>query len=218
MDRNKLKIVFGAAAAFFLIVSIVLFILGAVLNVGTLIKVIIFIMAAIGLVLTAALGYFALLMMDKDPNYFLYDPKTKRNRSVQGLTFQIINARMNRFLSNYASSEGKIWNDRVLDNPYIDMPDEFKPLVAYKLLYSLAEKDAEAGWNCLENASDATVRFICDGLVANNDDKFVAEIEKMMARPVNINAARDYLVRNKTYMQAKMKKYVVDNIELFGQV
>ena len=97
---------------------------------------------------------------------------------------------MNRFLSKYATSEGKIWNDRVLDNPYLEMPAEFKPLVAYKLLFGLAEKDAEAGWRCLENASDDTIHFICGGL-------------------------RDYLVRNKRYVQNKMLKYTVANIEKF---
>ena len=215
MDKSKLKIASFGAAIFFFVVAVVLVILGIALKLITPARVIIFIMAAVTLVLVALIAYFAILMSDEDPNYFLYDSKTKRNVSADKLTFQIINARMNKFLSHYASSEGKLWNDRVLDNPYIDMSAEFKPLVAYKMLYSLAEKDAEAGWNCLENASDGTVRFICDGLAANGDEAFAAEIEKMMTRPVNIAAARDYLIKTKSYMQTKMKRYVLDNIELF---
>jgi len=123
---------------------------------------------------------------------------------------------MNRYLSGYATSEGRIWNDRVFDDPYLEMEDEFRPLVAYKLLFGLAEKDAEAGWKCLENSSDDTVAFICKGLRANGDGEFATAIENVMSqKPVNIKVIRDYLIRNRKYMQNKMFKYVIDNIDKF---
>ena len=204
MNRNLMKILSAIAAGFFFIVGIVLIILGIALDIDTFFKVVLIAMGVVSLALTAELGYFTFLMMDTKPNYFLYSSQAKRNISVQKLTFPIVNGRMNRFLSGYAASEGKIWNERVFDNPYLDIPADFKPLIAYKLLYSLAEKDAEAGWACLENSSEETIKFICNGLVLNNDQKFAAAIEKMMVRPVNIKAARDYLVRSKAYMQKKM--------------
>ena len=216
MNRNTLKLTMGIATAFFFMVSVVLLILGLILDLSTLPQVILIIIAVLAFILSAELGYFTYLLIDKNPNYFLYNQQTKRNISVQKLTFQIINARMNRFLSGYATSEGKMWNDRVLDDPYLEMEDEFKPLVAYKLLYGLAEKDAEAGWRCLENASDDTVAFICNALRANADGDFAATIESIMAqKPVNIKMLRDYLVRNRKYMQNKMFRYVLDNIDKF---
>lgn len=217
MDRKKLKILLGAATVLFLIVAVVLFVLALSLDIATLPKVVLIIVSLLSLALSIELGYFTYLLIDKNPNYFLYNPKTKRNISVQKLGFETVNSRMNRFLSRYAASEGKIWNDRVLDNPYLEMPEEFKPLVAYKLLYGLADKDAEMGWRCLENASEDTVRFICKGLRANNDNEFASAIEKLTAKkPVNIGVIRDYLVRNKRYIQNKMLKYTVANIERFG--
>lgn len=216
MDRNKLKIVLGIATALFLIVAVVLFILGLSLDLALLPKIVLIIVSVLALALAVELGYFTYLLIDKNPNYFLYNPKTKRNISVQKLNFATVNSRMNRFLSKYATSEGKIWNDRVLDNPYLEMPAEFKPLVAYKLLFGLAEKDAEAGWRCLENASDDTVHFICEELRANNDNDFASALENLMSqKPVNIRVIRDYLVRNKRYVQNKMLKYTVANIEKF---
>lgn len=216
MDRNKLKIILGIATALFLIVAIVLFVLGLSLDLAPLPKIVLIIVSVLALVLAVELGYFTYLLIDKNPNYFLYNPQAKRNTSVQKLTFATVNSRMNRFLSKYATSEGKIWNDRVLDNPYLDMPAEFKPLVAYKLLFGLAEKDAEAGWRCLENASDDTVHFICNGLRANNDNDFATALENLMLqKPVNIKVIRDYLLRNKKYVQNKMLKYTVENIEKF---
>ena len=216
MDRNKLKILLVAATVFFFIVAVVLLVLGMVLEISTLPKVVLIIVALLCLTLSIEFGYFTYLMIDTKPNYFLYNPQTRRNMSVQKLTFQTINARMNRFLSGYASSEGKVWNDRVFDNPYLEMPEEFKPLVAYKLLFGLAEKDSEAGWKCLENASEETVLFVTNGLELNKDSEFAAAFSNLMSqRPINIKVIRDYLVKNKRYIQSKMTKYVIDNISCF---
>lgn len=215
MDRNKLKIILAAAAAISLVITVVLVILTFSLELDLLPKILLAVMTVICLALTVELGYFWYLMIDNNPNYFLYDAKARRNAPVQKLTFQTINARMNRFLSGYASSEGRIWNERVLDNPYLEMPEEFKPLVAYKLLFGLADKDSEAGWKCLENASDDTVAFIVSGLRLNSDGELADTLVQMMSKPVNTVVLRDYLVRNKRYLQSKMTKYVIDNIDSF---
>lgn len=216
MNRNTLKILLGVATALFLVVAVVLFVLSLSLDLALLPKIILIIVSVLALALSVELGYFTYLLIDKKPNYFLYNPETKRNISVQKLSFATVNSRMNRFLSRYATSEGKLWNDRVFDNPYLDMPAEFKPLVAYKLLFGLAEKDADAGWRCLENASEDTVHFICGGLRANKDNDLASTLESLMAqKPVNIKVIRDYLVRNKRYLQNKMLKYAVENIEKF---
>jgi hypothetical protein len=206
----------GIATVFFTIVAIVLFILGVTLELSTLPRVILIIVAILSLILAAELGYFTYLLVDRKPNYFLYNTQTKRNISVQKLTFQMINSRMNRFLSGYATSEGKFWNDRVLDDPYLDMEEIFKPLVAYKLLYGLAANDAEAGWRCLENASDDTMTFICKALRSGGDGDFASAIESIMKqKPVNIRMIRDYLIRNKKYVSNKMFRYVCENIDKF---
>lgn len=216
MDRNKLKIALGGATGLSFVVAIVLFILSLALDMSVLPRIILIIISVLCLALAVEFGYFTYLMVDTKPNYFLYSSQAKRNMSVQKLTFQVINARMNRFLSGYATSEGKLWNDRILDNPYLEMPEEFKPLVAYKMLYGLADKDAEIGWKCLENASEETIMFICKGLELNRDNNFSAAIQSIMSqRPVNMQIARDYLVKNKRYMQSKMTKYVIENIDRF---
>ena len=216
MNRNTLKIALGISTVFFTIVAIVLFILGVTLELSTLPRVILIIVAILSLILAAELGYFTYLLVDRKPNYFLYNTQTKRNISVQKLTFQMINSRMNRFLSGYATSEGKFWNDRVLDDPYLDMEEIFKPLVAYKLLYGLAANEAEAGWRCLENASDDTMTFICKALRSNGDGDFASAIESIMKqKPVNIRMIRDYLIRNKKYVSNKMFRYVCENIDKF---
>ena len=214
MERKKAKIILGVAAIAAFVISIILLCVTLFAGLQTPSTIIMGIVAGFCFLLSIELGYFFLLNKDAAPNYFLYDPATKKNVPLTKLNFPVVNARTTRYLSNFAGSEGKIWNERVLDN--VDIDSQFKPLVAYKLLHSLAEKDVQDGWNCLENASSKTIVFICDALNATEDYEFSTNFGKMMAeKPLNMPMIRDYLVRNKKYMQNRMVKYVSEHIELF---
>ena len=132
------------------------------------------------------------------------------------LNFQMVNNRMNRYLSGYAPSEGKIWTDRVLDNPYLEMDSVYKPLVAYKLLYDLAERDIDAGWKCFDMASDETVEFLAGAMDMNGEQQLASNLRQFKSsKPTNLKAVRDYLVANQKYLQNKMYHYVVDHIDEF---
>ena len=214
MDRKKVKLIIGILAIVFFVIGVALLCVAFLAGLNTTSAIIMGIVAGLCLILSVELGYMFWINMDSKANYFLYDSATKRNVPVQKLNFAVVNARTGRYLSHFAPSEGKIWNERILDN--VDVDAEFKPLVAYKLLFSIADKDAEAGWNCLEHASSKTIVFICEGLNANGDLEFSNTFGRMMAeKPLNMPMIRDYLVRNKKYMQSRMLKYVVENIELF---
>ena len=214
MDRKTVKIIVGAVAIFCFILAVVAALVAILADLNTPAAIILGIVAVCCLALAVELGYLFLLNKNAKANYFLYDSATKRNVSVNKLSFAVVNARTGRYLSHFATSEGKIWNERVLDTAEID--SEFAPLIAYKLLFSLADKDVDAGWKCLENASSKTIVFICESLNANSDFEFSNNFGKMMAeKPLNMPMIRDYLVRNKKYMQNRMLKYVVENINLF---
>ena len=123
---------------------------------------------------------------------------------------------MNRFLATYAPTEGKLWTDRALDDPDLTMRDAYKPAVAYKLLYDLAEKDAEQGWKCFELASEETVEFICVALEMNNDLEMANTLRQMKASyPLNLKYVRDYIVKNRAYLKGKLTRYIYDNIQSF---
>lgn len=214
MDRKTVKIIVGVVAIFCFILAVVAALVAILADLNTPAAIILGIVAVCCLALAGELGYLFLLNKNAKANYFLYDSATKRNVSVNKLSFAVVNARTGRYLSHFATSEGKIWNERVLDTAEID--SEFAPLIAYKLLFSLADKDSDAGWSCLENASSKTVVFLCEALNANSDFEFSNNFGKMMAeKPLNMPMIRDYLVRNKKYIQNRMLKYVVENIELF---
>ena len=218
MNQNRLKMFLGIAAGVLAVVAIVLFVVACAVIDTTATRVVMIIAAVLSLVMAALLGYLVLLANDTAPNYFLYDSASKRNIPVQKLTFDTVNVRMNRCLSGYAKSEGKLWTDRILENPSLDMDDSFKPLVAYKLLYDLAAHDAENGWKCFEYASFETVSFLCDALEMNNDNEMAVALRQMKSGlnvKCDIKHVRDYLVSNLAYLKDRMFRYVRDNIEQF---
>ena len=216
MKQNRLKLILAITSGVALVAAILLFVFGIFVVQSLATKVVMIIAAVLSLALALEVLYLFFMTSDSRPNYFLYDNRQGRNVSVQKLTFQMINAKMNRYLSSFAPSEGKLWTDRVLDNPSLEMADEFKPLVAYKLLFDLAEHDSENGWKCFEIASAETVSFLCDALEMNSDREMAQNLRQMKAAtPINLKYIRDYLVRNRQYLKEKMRRYVYENIQKF---
>ncbi len=216
MNQNRLKLILAITSGIALVAAILLFVFGIFVVQSIATKVVMIIAAVLSLALALEVLYLFFMSSDSRPNYFLYDNRQGRNVSVQKLTFQMINAKMNRYLSAFAPSEGKLWTDRVLEKPDLEMPDEFKPLVAYKLLFDLAEHDSENGWKCFEIASVETVGFLCDALEMNGDEEMAQNLRQMKAAtPINLKYIRDYLVRNRQYLKEKMRRYVYENIQKF---
>ena len=219
MNQKKLNLILTIVAAAFAVLFLALLICGIAIEFTyTVTKVMMIIVAIVSLAFAAELAFLVWFGGKGDkPNYFLYDASTKKNVSVDKLTLQVVNRRMDRYFSEFAPSEGKLWTDGILENPELDMEDAFKPLVAYKLLFDLADRDVEKGWRCFEVASPATVEFICCGLDMNGENEIAGNLLKMKAIvPFQVKYVRDYLVSNANYLQTKMLMYVRDNIEKFN--
>jgi hypothetical protein len=219
MTQNKLKMLLGVAAIVFAVLFVALLLVGIFAITADsvkFVKVLVIIISVLCLLIALELGYMFMIESQSAPNYFLFNSQTKRNIPVQKLSFQIINGRMNRFLAGYASSEGKIWTENILGNPYLEMEDKFKPAVAYKLLYDLAERDNEQAWACFEETSVETVEFLCASLELNNDFEMARSLRQSKnTQPINMKYVRDYIVTNRNYLKSKLCHYIYDNIWLF---
>ena len=218
MDRKNFDLILKIACVCFAVIAVVLFVFGIVYDGDHLLtKILMIVVALLSLALAGELAYLVWFSDTGDaPNYFLYDSNTKKNVSVDKLTFGVVSKRMDRYFANYAPSEGKLWTDGVLDAPGINMEEAFKPLVAYKLLFDLADRDMEKGWKCFEAASYQTVDFVCSSIEMNGEAEVAGNIRKMkQIQPFQVRYIRDYLVSNKDYLQTKMMMYVRDNIEKF---
>ena len=220
MNREKLRILLIVLSCVFAALFVGLLIFGILFKAGFVItKVLIFVLSVVSLALAGELLFLAFLFKNVEPNFFLYDTQTKCNVTIDKLTFATVNSRMNSYFSKFASSEGKLWTEGILEAPELDMSDVFKPIVAYKLLFDLASIDKEVGWRCFELASAETVEFVCSALDANGDAEFAGMIrEYKNSTPINLAAVRALLVENKNYLKKKAFKYVCSNIESFNNI
>jgi len=220
MNQDKLRILFIVLSVVCAVLFVGLLIFGIVFDAAHVITtVLIFVLAVVSLALACEFGYLFIILKSAKPNFFLYDTAAKKNISVDNLTFATVNSRMNNYFSGFASSEGKLWTDKILENTGDNMSNAFKPIVAYKLLFDLANMDKEIGWTCFDLASVETVEFICAALESNNDGDFASLVRDYKnTNPTNIPAFREFLISNKMYLQKKMYKYVCTNIELFNNV
>ena len=206
----------GIGAIVSAVLALALLIIGIIYQKNVFTKVVLFISSPVLLVFAAELAYLFLMLKEVKPNYFLFNSALNMNSSASSLTFEEINSRMNRYLSSFAPSEGKLWTDKILEAPTLRIAPEYRPIVAYKLLYDLADRDSDAGWKCFVLASAATVDYIAGGVAANGDTDLAEALKRLKgANPLNMRQVRDFLVGNKKYLKKRLYKYVVENINRF---
>ena len=216
MDKKRVNLLLKIGGIIFAVLGVALVVFGILYDKSVLGKVLLFVAALVVALLAAELTYLSMMTRNVKPNFFLYNPSTNSNTSVDNLTFEAANSRMNKYLVKFASSEGKFWTESVLEDPLLDISSEYKPLVAYKLLYDIAENDSEAGWKCFVLASEETVGYIADGVEQNGDDQLADTLRQLKAaKPLNMKQTRDFLVGNKKYIKKKFFKYLTENIDKF---
>ena len=218
MNKNNLRKIFLVVCIVFGVIGLVLLAVGAfVISTDVLfLKIMAIIIAVLCLLASAEFGFMMYVENEVKPNFFLYDEQSRKNISLEKMDFNVINRKLNMYLRSFAASEGKLWTDRILESYELKMEDKFKPAVAYRLLFGLADKDVDQGWKCFELASPETVEFICTALDSNGDTEVSRTLRHLKAaNPINLKYVRDYLVNNKAYLRTKLCNYVYDNINRF---
>ena len=207
-----------AAAAIVIAVAAVLILIFAVPGADAQYKKVLgTIIAILMLVLSAMVGYYLWLQRDVEPNFFLFDRAKKKNISVDDLTFKIVNERMSFFLTLHCDSVEQLWNENALENDSkLGYRRVFRPLLAYKMLYDLADKNLDTYWNCLLNASPDVIASLCNALEQGGEQEMVKAFRFLMdnykGEPHKI---KDFITGNTKYIRGKMLAYIKRNIERF---
>ncbi|MBR6781692.1 MAG: hypothetical protein IKM33_00645 [Clostridia bacterium] len=176
---------------------------------------ILFVLMGLGLLYVLYLG------RDNNPNFFLYDTKTRRNISSEELTFDRVNSRMSYFLTTLSTSQEKLWRDNILaDNGTgrFGVNDVYRPLTAYKMLYDLAELDRPEGWALFLCATPATIETLLDALEENGEEamsKALYHAYTSASGSNDVEWLRDFLSGNAKYIRRRMLGYVQKNIDWF---
>ena len=180
-------------------------------------KVCFFICAVMIAVLIALLGYFLFLSRDKEPNYFLYDRKLGKNIPLQELRFQTVNEKMSIYVSTNFENSEKLWmSDIWARGERFGVNGEYGGLVAYKMLYDLAERDKVDQWDYFAEAPMETIIRLCDTLSRCGDRNLAQKLMYIRQNcGVEIAPLRSLLLGNKKYLAQRMLGLVRRNIEWF---
>ena len=219
--KENLLLVLSIAAGVLILGGVALIVLGITLANTTFFKVMFIIMSIVMILLGCVITYFVLLakdngLEDEEPNLFLYDANTERNLSVDVLTFDLVNKRMAFFMSRISNSIREIWTQNIFENDEaFDDVDELKSLLAYKMIYDLADKDIPGLWALYLNADSELIAEIADN-IANNGDEFGKYIVKLHSTANgSYEKSKKFLTDNKSYLENKMFNCAKRNIEKF---
>ena len=217
MGGKKLQtILLLSTAAICLIAAIVLFAtMGSVDGYKKAIGIICGVLLAVLSVLFFLYWWFA---RDTQPNFFLYNRRTRKNMSVQDLTPQIVLDRMTFFLAQIASSPALLWSGNVLERSNnFGHKGVYKPLVVYKMLYDLGDKEPESDyWQNLEDASPDVIHIMCSTLERIGEKQIVQAFLLLREQePIPGPETKDFLRGNVEYFSGKMFSYVQKYIDYF---
>ena len=182
-------------------------------------KVLLFISAVFFFLLVGLALYYVYLSRIDDPNFFLYDKAQRKNIAPDQLTFDIVNERMEFYLSLISDSDEELWQGTVLakSDGSFGREEVYRPLVAYKMLYDLTEYDDDICWNRLEFAEKATVRLLTRALKQAGDNDMALAIVDLY-KGENIEEGenlRDFLMGNQKYLRGRMMRYVKQKLDYF---
>ena len=92
----------------------------------------------------------------------------------------------------------------------------YRPLIAYKMLYDLADKNLDSYWSYLENADAAMVQSLTSALGQAGEDKFSYLLRNVVETYRNEpSKIRSFISGNIKFLRTRIMVYVKENIEQF---
>ena len=214
--KKSMPIIMAAAGIISLIGAILLFVLAVPRADATYKRVMEIMIATLMLILSALVFYYLYISRDVEPNFFLFDRTKKKNLPVEKLTFKLVNERMNVFVEMVGTVE-QLWEEEILETEQKLGPRRvYRPLLAYKMLYDLGDKNLAAHWELLLNAKPNIVDAVCGALRQGGETEMVKAFRFYMDNyRANPEKIKDFVTANKRYIQGRMLAYIKKNIELF---
>ena len=216
--KKKLPLIMAIVAVLCVLGAILVFLLTAFLSGGVGYKI--FFGVFIGilmLVLAALIGVYLWFSREKEPNFFLFDRQKKRNVDVDELTFKMANERLSFLLTTVSESTEELWTTDVLENELkLGYRKVYRPLIAYKMLYDLADKNIDEYWGYLLTSTPETVNSIAQALAQAGETEMVKAFRFIMQNYREDSAKiRNFVIGNQKYIRGRIMSYIKRNIEMF---
>lgn len=215
--KKKLPIIMAIVAVLCLIGALLILAFPVRLADATYKKVMGGIIACLMIVLAALIFFYLWLCRDTEPNFFLFDRQKKKNVDVDDLTFKMANERLTFLLTTVSESVEELWTQDVLENELkLGYRKVYRPLIAYKMLYDLADKNVEDYWDLLIKSTPETVNSISKALAQAGETDMIKAFRFIMQNyreePSKI---RNFVIGNQKYIRGRIMAYIKRHIELF---
>lgn len=163
------------------------------------------------------MGAIALSRAEKNKkNFFLYDRKKKADIPLSDLTVKIVRDKLLDFMSIFRR-RGKLYIADLFDeNPNI--PESFKPLFCYEILYELACDegiDANAFLSFGGECADVFSKYLRENEDFELATKLRSFIMEHSKENNNTESFKEYIKTKKEHISEKMLAYALKNIEKF---
>ncbi len=150
-------------------------------------------------------------------NFFLYDRRKKSDIPLSSLNLKLVREKLLEFMSIF-KRRGKLYvGDLFDDNPSI--PEHFKPLFCYEILYELAADDGMDAFAFLGFGGECADIFT-KYLRENGDFELATSLRSFISdfsdENNNSESFKEYMRTKKEHIAEKMVGYAVKNIEKFN--
>jgi hypothetical protein len=138
---------------------------------------------------------------------------------VEELTFQTVNERMNVYLGRVSESVEELWLGEIFDcDRKLGYRKVYRPLLAYKMLYDLAEVDTPEGWRLFLDANSDLLDALTDAIRLNGDEDMANKLRGAYSNAASVDDydwVRDFIMGNAKHLRNRMTLYVRKNLEWF---
>lgn len=179
----------------------------------------IFFIVLIGLLLAGGITllYLGHKAASKILNYFLYDAELQRKIPKYELSFELVEKGISLFLKEYVDDPVLLWEEmpQKLRMHLGDEP-QFRPLVAYRMLYALSDLNARDISVIFEGSEERTVSYLCRSL-ADAGDKQMADFIFNLKKKGKEEHTRmiGFFRKNRTLFEERMLRFVKEHLREF---
>jgi hypothetical protein len=143
-------------------------------------------------------------------HYFLYDHRRKLNLPMSALSPDLIREKMDAYLSRYTDSVESLWQEIPKKlRLQLEADTQFLPLISYRMLLDLSEKDAPVISDIFENADSRAVGYICRA-IRDAGDADLADHVFHLKKSVEENGSRIpvFFHKNRPRFEERMMRFV----------
>ncbi len=215
--KKKVPLIMAIVGVLTLIGAILLLVLAVPRADATYKRVLEILISSLMIILSVLIFYYLYVIRDAEPNFFLFDRQKKKNIPIENLNFMIVNERMTFYLTMVCESIEQLWTDNVLESDrMLGYRRVYRPLLAYKMLYDLADQDKAEYWGYLCQAQPDVIASVCSALEQGGEQEMVKAFRYIMENyRENPGKIKDFVCGNEKYIRGRMLSYIKRNIEMF---